>query len=511
MQANNFQPPHLQMLRENVIGNVAQRSRVHRANYAHFQQSQHVEFQPCFDSQPCLNVEEVEDQLCRSARNCRPVSTGGGYSSSRNLNNSRRSSFQSPGSKMLSYAEQMRANIEAYHRERRRKNQERYRAKQRQMVEDLQVNNHKLQEELQQLQRTRDMLSVSSIKAKETVWYVAVEYFRVFRRGLLSTEDTDLLELDFLKATMAPDLDAGTVRGLESLARNWKAFTQFFQDVQIRLGRLDEVAENSLVASTTTSITITRHSLSCMFPHLISDGHEGAEWSHIASRMLNQRLVMRGSVHLNWDSDSNRVISLITQADMLSPVLQLLGNLEDVSLTFANALISPDCNLVETKYLTIPRQRTITRSSGYSIGNTVITKINVQLSEEKQLDSNNGDHSTTATRTTKISPVFGRKRSLPKSEADAIEIIQKKIKLHRERCRISQQLYRKRQQKLMRDLEGNNQQLREEIEGLSRQLYILSSEISKRLLCGLLQWSTFVFFIEGCSLVAECGVLNWSF
>ncbi|POM63630.1 Hypothetical protein PHPALM_20937 [Phytophthora palmivora] len=297
---------------------------------------------------------------------------------------------------MLSYAEQMRANIEAYHRERRRKNQERYRAKQRQMAEDLQVNNHKLQEELQQLQRTRDMLSVNSIKAKETVWSVAVEYFRVFRRGLLSTEDTDLLELDFLKATMAPDLDAGTVRGLEALARNWKAFTQFFQDVQIRLGRLDEVAENSLVASTTTSITITRHSLSCMFPHLISDGHEGAEGSHIASRLLNQRIVMRGSVHLNWDSDSNRVISLITQADMLSPVLQLLGNLEDVSLTFTNALISPDCNLVETKYL---------------------------------------NH---------------------------------------------QQLYRKRQQKLMKDLESNNQQLREESEGLSRQLYILSSEISKK-------------------------------
>lgn len=39
-------------------------------------------------------------------------------------------------------------------------------------------------------------------------------------------------------------------------------------------------------------------------------------------------------------------MSLITQADMVSPLLQLLGNLEDASLVLSNALIQPDYNLV---------------------------------------------------------------------------------------------------------------------------------------------------------------------
>ncbi|OWZ17755.1 hypothetical protein PHMEG_0008255 [Phytophthora megakarya] len=154
---------------------------------------------------------------------------------------------------------------------------------------------------------------------------------------------------------MAPDLEAGTFRGLAALARNWNAFTLFFQDVQIRLGRLDEIAENSLVATTTTSITITRNSLCYIFPHLMRHGLDrgegGNQWSHIASSLLNRRIVMSGSVHFNWDSANKRVVGLFTQADMVSPLLHLLGSLEDISRIFTNALIDPECNLIDMKYL----------------------------------------------------------------------------------------------------------------------------------------------------------------
>ncbi|KAG3112570.1 hypothetical protein PI125_g8093 [Phytophthora idaei] len=59
------------------------------------------------------------------------------------------------------------------------------------------------------------------------------------------------------------------------------AFTQYFRDVQLRLGRLDQVAENSLVATTTTSIS--RSSLRNMFPHLANNRLDHDKESKVVS------------------------------------------------------------------------------------------------------------------------------------------------------------------------------------------------------------------------------------
>ncbi|ETL95181.1 hypothetical protein L917_06979 [Phytophthora nicotianae] len=137
---------------------------------------------------------------------------------------------------------------------------------------------------------------------------------------------------------MARDLDAGMVLGVDALARNWAVYTQYFRDVQIRLDRLDQKLTDQ----------------DKIFPHLMSDDFDydkEREWSRIAGRLVNQRLVMRGSVHFNWDGTSNRVMGLITQADMVSPLLQLLGNLEDVSRVFRRARINPESNIVPGEYL----------------------------------------------------------------------------------------------------------------------------------------------------------------
>ncbi|EGZ06949.1 hypothetical protein PHYSODRAFT_319586 [Phytophthora sojae] len=202
--------------------------------------------------------------------------------------------------------------FEAYHRERRRLNQKRYRKKQRKLAEQLEIDNQQLRNEIERLHNQRNGLSCG-ISTKETLWSVAVEYFRVFRRGLhvpttrLSPGDR-IVELEFLRATMSQDLDAGNVRGFELLTRNWKVFTQYFKDVHVQLRRLEQTSDRSLIATTTTSITITSHSLRYMLPNL-------------------------------------------AVADMIAPLLECLGSLEDVSLVFQNALIQPDCNLVIGEHL----------------------------------------------------------------------------------------------------------------------------------------------------------------
>lgn len=160
--------------------------------------------------------------------------------------------------------------------------------------------------------------------------------------------------MGFLKATMSQDLDAGTVRGVEALAKNWAVFTKHFRDVYLHLDRLGHVTENSLVATTTTSLTITRNTLKNLFPGLAchrGDQDKESKLSRIAARLVGQRIVVHGSVLFYCDTSTHCIVSLITQGDMVTPLLQVLDNLEDVSLVFHHARINPEGNLVEGEYL----------------------------------------------------------------------------------------------------------------------------------------------------------------
>ncbi|GMF09964.1 unnamed protein product [Phytophthora lilii] len=155
--------------------------------------------------------------------------------------------------------------------------------------------------------------------------------------------------LDFLHASGSPDVELGTMQGFTALARSWRVLSHLFPDIHVQLYRVEQTAlsTDSLLASTTTTITITANTLYDVFPHLVDDtDDEDENCARIALKLLGQRLRMDGSVWFDWDRSSRRVVRLYSQADMLSPLLQLRGNLEDVSITFSKALVTPDFNLV---------------------------------------------------------------------------------------------------------------------------------------------------------------------
>ncbi|KAG7376011.1 hypothetical protein PHYBOEH_001868 [Phytophthora boehmeriae] len=147
---------------------------------------------------------------------------------------------------------------------------------------------------------------------------------------------------------MALNVTDGNLRGVEALLENWRVFSLSFDNVHVELEHLHKAAEGSLIATTTTSVTISENTLQRLFPHLNSDGKggvEGGEWSDLAKKLLGQCLVMRGSVRFDWDGTMERVVDMFSQLDMLSPMLRVLGSLEDVSFVFEKALISPDGRL----------------------------------------------------------------------------------------------------------------------------------------------------------------------
>ncbi|KAF1778344.1 hypothetical protein GQ600_12333 [Phytophthora cactorum] len=254
--------------------------------------------------------------------------------------------------------------ISASRRERCRINQARYRKRQRQHAEELDERIRQLEEEVEHLETQRH-----NAPTDRSVWVVAAEYFRHFRRGYrtpMNAVESPLttpaaraqqhLQLQFLKATTVPDVTDGGAVGAEALLENWRCFSLYHDDVRFELKRLELVSEDSLLATTRTSVTITQNTLRHLYPHLVY-GNINSSGSVLASKLLNQRLVMHGSVRFDWDNATSRVVRLESNVDMLTAMLKLLENLEDMAHVFDGALITLDGAIATEENRTRPKLR----------------------------------------------------------------------------------------------------------------------------------------------------------
>ncbi|ETK81170.1 hypothetical protein L915_13314 [Phytophthora nicotianae] len=136
---------------------------------------------------------------------------------------------------------------------------------------------------------------------------------------------------------MAPDVVINSEYGPEAIMQHW-CFMDWFGDVNVELKRWEATDGESLLGITTTSVTITKHTLRNVFPHLCTTDNSDRN-SKLADQLLNQRLVMRGSTCFEWDDSTSRMTRVVSQSDMLSPMLQLLNSVEGVFRVFEQALI----------------------------------------------------------------------------------------------------------------------------------------------------------------------------
>jgi hypothetical protein len=232
-------------------------------------------------------------------------------------------------------------------RELRRQRQIRYRKKKEGYTNSLEEETARLRDEIGKLKQRR-RAACEPVAATESVWSVAAEYFRLFRYGvsgqtlsLLSSDSAEELKpsahLEFVRSRMALDVVLDVGRGPETVIKEWGCISQWFKDVELELEGLEKGPVGTLVASTTTSVTISEKTLRTVFPHLVS-----GERSPLADKLRGQRIVMRGSVRFEWDAATGRIKGLISQADMLTPLLHVLGGLEDVAAVFDESLVSLD-------------------------------------------------------------------------------------------------------------------------------------------------------------------------
>ncbi|ETL79912.1 hypothetical protein L917_19540, partial [Phytophthora nicotianae] len=231
------------------------------------------------------------------------------------------------------------------HRERCRVSQARYRQRQIRTESTLNDAVVKLKAEVEDLERKcKDSVCVQTTP---TIWALASEYFRQFNCYVSSPGKMYKVASKFLHDIMAPNVMEGALIGVDAQVENWRLLALYFAEVHVDLKGLTMPMPNTLIATTVTSVIITNKTLRHAFPHLNSDdagGTKGGTWSSLASRLLGRKLVMRGSVFFGWDSSSDKVVRVYSQADMVTPMLTLLGNLEDVSFVFDKARVTPECS-----------------------------------------------------------------------------------------------------------------------------------------------------------------------
>ncbi|ETI39272.1 hypothetical protein F443_15135 [Phytophthora nicotianae P1569] len=200
----------------------------------------------------------------------------------------------------------------------------------------------KLREEIDKVEYRRR--EISALPARHNGWDVAVEYFKLFRYGLQSRGRSTIIkhsdeQLAFLRKTMSPNVVLNTGQGHDAMLRSWKCISLWFKDVEVKVEGLDRSAAGSLEAITETSVTVTERTLRNVFPHLISRNGTNCE---LAEQLLGRRIVMRGLTRFEWDSASRCFTSVIAHSDLLTPMLHLLGNVEDVAQVFQRSSVTPD-------------------------------------------------------------------------------------------------------------------------------------------------------------------------
>ncbi|KAG7383893.1 hypothetical protein PHYBOEH_009733 [Phytophthora boehmeriae] len=333
MHDSVLHPPNCDWLGDDLVGQVVERGKL---------SSNHVSYSANFSIFKTTPWEPNANATCE--HNAFKHGPEGPVQRGKASSNHKR---QSPAANKASqHVENSIDNDELEIRKRNRENKARYRKNRRDKAIEYEKHIRLLQEEIQSLERRRQLIA-SGVPAKSTVWNVVPEFFRLFRYGVKEPVETtqrltrkDHVQLDFLRKTMAPDLICNTECGVEALVEHLTCASNAFQDLETRLVRLEGDTDDCVVATTLTTCIITKIVLQHACPHLVS---EKKGWPHLATRLLGQHISIRGVARFQWDVEAELVTRIVYEADLLTPLLRMLGTLEDVSWVFAKSLLTPGC------------------------------------------------------------------------------------------------------------------------------------------------------------------------
>lgn len=151
---------------------------------------------------------------------------------------------------------------------------------------------------------------------------------------------------------MSPHVALGEMNAVDALLEQWRRYSTYFGNLHLKLMQMEEQSLGALAVSAVLSITIKEITLRRVFPHLLGStrtngADPGSGNLSLCTRLLGQRLECRCSLRFLWDESTAQVTRLDSTMDLVTPLLWVLGNLQDVSVVLDKALISSENAIID--------------------------------------------------------------------------------------------------------------------------------------------------------------------
>lgn len=142
-----------------------------------------------------------------------------------------------------------------------------------------------------------------------------------------------------LKAFVAPHVAMAELQGHEALEKQLGRYCLYFGEPDVKVERVESIAESVMQATASLSLTVTELTLRCVFPHLQSR-------PALHERLRDQRLHCHCSLSFLLD-DHERVERLQLSVDWLAALAELLNSAEDTATVLNAAAITSECTLLD--------------------------------------------------------------------------------------------------------------------------------------------------------------------
>ncbi|OWZ12850.1 Bzip transcription factor [Phytophthora megakarya] len=223
-----------------------------------------------------------------------------------------------------------------------RRNQARYRVKQRERQLQLKQSVEQLQQDVKNTESQHLDLACRKIN-DHSPWRIVAEVARLLQKGFqfpLSVanalemnshkEIQDIMEI--LNGSFAQNFTMGNIQGARAVIQQLRLHSQYFEDLELKLQRIEALTPTVLTAKAYLNVTVVMVTMQKLFPHLMTGISRSVNKRRrsLHDRLLGQRLTLNCSMTFLFDEESFRVVRIETSIDWVSALLMVLETLKDM-------------------------------------------------------------------------------------------------------------------------------------------------------------------------------------
>ncbi|OWY93695.1 LOW QUALITY PROTEIN: Bzip transcription factor [Phytophthora megakarya] len=234
-----------------------------------------------------------------------------------------------------------------------RRNQARYRVKQRERQLQLKQSVEQLQQDVKNTE-SPDILILhaerGTTKVRGVLWQRFFAFFEMFPLSVANAQEMnnhkeiqDIMAV--LSGSFAQNFTMGNLQGARAVIQQLRLHSQYFEDLELKLQRIEALTPTVLTAKAYLNVTVVMVTMQKLFPHLVTgiSRNINKRRRSLHDRLLGQRLTLNCSMTFLFDEESFRVVRIETSIDWVSALLMVLETLKDVADVLENASITPEC------------------------------------------------------------------------------------------------------------------------------------------------------------------------